>query len=96
MLVVTSNSGFQGGKVPLKYDVIIVGAGPAGIFSALELTENTNLNVLVILDRGADIDKRKCPSSRGFECVHCEPCSYFQVGAAQVPTVTANSHYQQK
>jgi uncharacterized FAD-dependent dehydrogenase len=58
----------------LKYDVIIVGAGPAGIFSALEVTEKTNLNVL-ILDRGADIDKRKCPSSRGFECVHCEPCS---------------------
>lgn len=58
----------------MKYDVIIVGAGPAGIFSALELTEKTNLNVLVI-DRGADIDKRKCPSKRGFECVHCEPCS---------------------
>ena len=58
----------------MKYDVIIVGAGPAGIFSALELTEKTNLNVIVI-DRGADIDKRKCPSKRGFECVHCEPCS---------------------
>jgi uncharacterized FAD-dependent dehydrogenase len=58
----------------LKYDVTIVGAGPAGIFSALELTGKTNLNVL-ILDRGEDIDKRKCPSSRGFECVHCEPCS---------------------
>jgi uncharacterized protein len=60
--------------VHLKYDVIIVGAGPAGIFSALELTEKTNLNVLIV-DRGLDIDKRKCPSSRGFECVHCEPCS---------------------
>ncbi len=58
----------------MKYDVIIVGAGPAGIFSALELTEKNNLNVL-ILDRGPDIDQRKCPSSRGFECRHCEPCS---------------------
>ncbi len=65
--------GSQGG-FHLKYDVIIVGAGPAGIFSALELTEKNNLNVL-ILDRGLDIDDRKCPSSRGFECVHCEPCS---------------------
>jgi uncharacterized FAD-dependent dehydrogenase len=58
----------------LKYDVIIVGAGPAGIFSALELTQKNNLNVL-ILDRGQEIDKRKCPSSRGLECHHCEPCS---------------------
>jgi uncharacterized protein len=58
----------------LKYDVIIVGAGPAGIFSALELTEKNNLNVLV-LDRGSELDERKCPSSRGLECHHCEPCS---------------------
>ncbi|MCL2686703.1 MAG: NAD(P)/FAD-dependent oxidoreductase [Candidatus Bathyarchaeota archaeon] len=74
MSPVVSTFGSQRENYPLKYDVIIVGAGPAGIFSALELTEHTNLNVLVI-DRGTDIDKRKCPSKRGFECVHCEPCA---------------------
>lgn len=57
----------------MKYDVIIVGAGPAGIFSALELMGKNDLNVLM-LDRGLDIHQRKCPASRGFECVHCEPC----------------------
>ncbi|MGQ9551882.1 MAG: NAD(P)/FAD-dependent oxidoreductase [Candidatus Bathycorpusculaceae bacterium] len=58
----------------MKYDVIIVGAGPAGIFTALEITAKNNLSVL-IMDRGQDINQRKCPASRGFECVHCEPCA---------------------
>ena len=55
------------------YDVIIVGAGPAGIFSALELTSKNNVNVLV-LEKGKDIDKRKCPAREG-KCVLCDPCS---------------------
>ena len=58
----------------MKHDVIIVGAGPAGIFSALELVENTSLEVL-ILDKGGDIDKRKCPASRGLGCLNCDPCN---------------------
>lgn len=58
----------------LKYDVVIVGAGPAGIFSALELVENTSLKILV-LDKGAYIDKRKCPASRGLGCINCDPCN---------------------
>jgi len=58
----------------MKFDVIIVGAGPAGIFSALELTKNTKLSILM-LDKGPDIDKRKCPANRGLGCINCDPCS---------------------
>lgn len=58
----------------MNYDVIIVGAGPAGIFSALEIAEGTSLKTL-ILEKGANIDKRKCPASRGFGCLNCNPCN---------------------
>jgi len=58
----------------MKFDVIIVGAGPAGIFSALELTGKTKLKVLM-LDKGPDINKRKCPANRGLGCINCDPCT---------------------
>ena len=58
----------------MNFDVIIVGAGPAGIFSALELADKTDLKIL-LLDRGSSIDKRKCPASRGLGCLNCDPCS---------------------
>jgi uncharacterized FAD-dependent dehydrogenase len=57
-----------------KYDVVIVGAGPAGIFAALELSRRSNLRV-VILDKGTPIEKRRCPAREGRDCVHCQPCS---------------------
>ena len=57
-----------------KYDVIIVGAGPAGIFAALELSNRSGLRV-AILDKGPSIDKRRCPAREGKNCAHCQPCS---------------------
>ncbi|MGC9469019.1 MAG: NAD(P)/FAD-dependent oxidoreductase, partial [Anaerolineae bacterium] len=57
------------------YDVVIVGAGPAGIFAALELSKVPGLRI-VILDKGRDIDKRHCPMrDAGTDCLHCEPCA---------------------
>jgi uncharacterized FAD-dependent dehydrogenase len=58
-----------------NYDVIIVGAGPAGIFTALEITKlNPELDVLIV-DRGRGIEKRVCPARKTGKCVHCNPCA---------------------
>lgn len=58
------------------YDVVIVGAGPAGIFAALELVgANSDLRILII-EKGRDIDRRNCPSKeKGSGCINCSPCS---------------------
>ena len=50
-----------------KYDVIIVGAGPAGIFAALELSKHEGINT-VILDKGSDIEKRVKEVPRSLLC----------------------------
>jgi len=56
------------------YDVIIVGAGPAGIFTALELSSRAKLNILM-LEKGPNIEKRRCPARElGKGCAHCNPC----------------------
>jgi uncharacterized FAD-dependent dehydrogenase len=65
--------------LPQPYDVIIVGTGPAGIFSALELTKsNTLVQRILMLDKGPDLEKRGCPASRGFGCLNCDPCTLLQ------------------
>ena len=58
-----------------KYDVIIIGAGPSGIFCAYELKHSApDLKVLVV-EKGRNIEKRKCPKRVTNECIGCSPCS---------------------
>ena len=61
----------------MNYDVIIIGAGPGGIFSAYELTrENTDLKVAVF-ESGHALSKRKCPidGDKVKSCINCKSCS---------------------
>jgi hypothetical protein len=55
------------------YDVIIIGAGPAGMFAAYELAV-THLLKILIVDMGRDIEKRLCPMKTHNYCMHCIPC----------------------
>lgn len=58
-----------------NYDVIIIGAGPSGIFCAYELMEKKpNLRILMI-EKGRSIEKRNCPKRKTKVCVGCNPCS---------------------
>ena len=58
-----------------KYDVIIIGAGPSGIFCAYTLiSERPDLKILMI-EKGRPIEKRVCPKRKTKVCVGCRPCN---------------------
>ena len=58
-----------------KFDVIIVGAGPSGIFCAYKLI-NTNKDLkILMLEKGNKIENRICPKRKTGKCVNCNPCN---------------------
>ncbi len=58
-----------------KYDVIIIGAGPGGIFCAYELLDKKQDLKVLIVEKGRSIEKRQCPKRVTKQCVGCKPCS---------------------
>ncbi|MGO0123485.1 NAD(P)/FAD-dependent oxidoreductase [Desulfothermobacter acidiphilus] len=62
--------------VQKDYDVLIVGAGPAGIFTALELVRRQSGLRVALLDKGPELGQRFCPAhAKGDFCRHCPTCS---------------------
>ena len=64
----------------MKYDVVIVGAGPAGLFSAYELiTKNKKLKI-ALLDKGSCVKNRVCPMNKlGVPCKNCKTSEVYDI-----------------
>lgn len=59
------------------YDVVIVGAGPAGLFSAYELIKNNKNLKIMLIDKGKKAKNRFCPMNKNKDgkCLNCNPCA---------------------
>ncbi len=64
----------------MKYDVIIVGAGPAGIFTAVEMLKQGTEKKILMIEKGRSIDKRSCPKTITKECINCKPYCHITTG----------------
>ena len=64
-------------NIRMNYDVIIVGAGPGGIFAAYELMQRKPELKVAVFEAGHALDKRKCPidGEKIKSCVGCKSCS---------------------
>ncbi len=61
----------------MKYDVIIIGAGPGGIFAAYELMQKKPQLSVAVFEAGNELAKRKCPidGDKIKSCINCKTCS---------------------
>ena len=63
-----------------KTDVLIIGAGPAGIFTALELLKSGSRKQITIVEKGKPVEKRSCPKAKTKKCVNCRPYCNITTG----------------
>ena len=64
----------------MNVDVLIVGAGPAGIFTALEMLRKGSDKKIVIVEKGVAIESRRCPKYKTQKCVNCKPYCHITTG----------------
>ena len=64
----------------MNCDVLIIGAGPAGIFTALEMVRRGSKKKIIIVEKGLPIEKRRCPKAKTQKCVGCKPYCHITTG----------------
>ena len=68
------------GNNKMKYDVVIVGAGPAGIFTAIEMVRKGSKKKILIIEKGVSVENRRCPKSKTKTCMNCKPYCHITTG----------------
>ncbi len=64
----------------MKYDVVIIGAGPAGIFTALEMINKGSTKKIIIVEKGSAVENRHCPKVKTGKCMNCKPYCHITTG----------------
>ena len=64
----------------MRCDLVIIGAGPAGIFTALQLIRRGSRRHIIMVEKGAAIEKRHCPKDKTGRCVNCKPSCHITTG----------------
>ena len=64
----------------MKCDVVIIGSGPAGIFTALEMVKRGSSKKIIIVEKGQSVEKRHCPKDKTRRCVSCKPYCHITTG----------------
>ena len=64
----------------MNYDVVIVGAGPAGIFTAIEMLKRGSRQKILIVEKGQSIERRHCPKDKLHKCASCKPYCHITTG----------------
>ena len=64
----------------MKTDILIVGAGPAGIFTAIEMLRHGCKQKIVIVEKGKAVEDRSCPKAKTGHCMNCKPYCHITTG----------------
>lgn len=64
----------------MSCDLVIIGAGPAGIFTALQLIRNGSKKKIILVEKGVSVKKRHCPKAKTGYCVNCRPYCHITTG----------------
>jgi len=64
----------------VKADILIIGAGPAGIFTAMELLRRGSRQKIVMVEKGRAVEQRRCPKAKTGKCMNCKPNCHITTG----------------